>query len=245
MRQIVLDTETTGLEWEKGHRIIEVACIELVNRKFTGKRYHQYINPERDIEEGALAVHGITSAFLQDKPVFGAIAKELMDFIGDAELIIHNAPFDAGFINYELSLAKQGFKPLEKVCRITDTLLLARQLHVGQRNSLDALCKRYGIDNSQRELHGALLDAHLLAQVYLSMTGGQGSLFGDAEEITQVEEEDKVILSSSETAQKRNLVVLRANSDELALHHEKLLQIQKKAVCLWSVSSVETAEKSQ
>jgi DNA polymerase-3 subunit epsilon len=181
MRQVILDTETTGLTTEHGHRIIEIGCVELVNRKLTGKHYHQYINPQRDIDEGAMAVHGISNDFLQNKPYFGDITKEFMDFIIDAELIIHNAPFDVGFINYELKLLKNSWKPLTDYCRIIDTLAMARQLHVGQRNSLDALCKRYSIDNSQRELHGALLDANLLARVYLAMTGGQATLFAEAE----------------------------------------------------------------
>ena len=228
MRQIVLDTETTGLEWEKGHRIIEVACIELINRKFTGKKYQQYINPERPIDDAALAVHGISNSFLDNKPLFSSIANDLMAFIQDAELIIHNAPFDIGFLNYEFSLLQQNWKPIEKYCRIIDTLTLARQLHVGQRNSLDALCKRYAIDNSQRELHGALLDTHLLAQVYLAMTGGQGSLFGEAQQPIKTEAQEKVITSSTPLNQARNLVVLKASSEELALHDKKIQQLQQK-----------------
>src|SRR5688572_27459859 len=169
MRQIILDTETTGLRVEEGHRIIEVACVEMINRKLTGKHFHYYLNPEREVEVGALAVHGITNSFLQDKPFFKDILKELMGFILNTELIIHNAPFDLSFLNQELLLAQEEWKNITHHCRIIDTLPMARQLHVGQRNSLDALCKRYGVDNSKREWHGALLDAHLLAQVYLAM----------------------------------------------------------------------------
>ncbi len=220
MRQVILDTETTGLSTKDNHRIIEIGCIELVNRKFTGKRYHQYINPQRPVDEGALAVHGLSNQFLDDKPLFNDIVEDLMVFIEGAELIIHNAPFDVGFINYELSLAKKKWQSVTDYCRVIDTLMLARQLHVGQRNNLDALCKRYKIDNSTRDLHGALLDSHLLAQVYLAMTGGQGSLF-DELQLTQAEE--RVIQSSVVvTTKTRNLVILKATSDELTLHERKL-----------------------
>ena len=234
MRQVILDTETTGLSVEAGHRIIEIGCVELVNRKFTGRRYHQYVNPGRDSEEGALAVHGITRQFLEDKPFFASIAHELIAFIQGAELIIHNAPFDVGFINHELKLTKQNMGVLSDYCSITDTLLLARQLHMGQRNSLDALCKRYGIDNSQRELHGALLDAHLLAQVYLAMTGGQGSLFDDTSfqpAVTKKEkiEETKIIFQEG----RRKLNIIKATADELTLHEEQCKKMAEKGKCLW------------
>ncbi|HSW69823.1 MAG TPA: DNA polymerase III subunit epsilon [Gammaproteobacteria bacterium] len=231
MRQIVLDTETTGLSIEEGHRIVEIGCIELMNRKFSGKRFHQYINPEREIDEGALNVHGITQDFLQTKPRFAEIADEFMEFISGAELIIHNAPFDTGFINYELGLTRKKWKPLTDYCRTIDTLLMARQLHVGQRNSLDALCKRYNVDNSQRDLHGALMDAHLLAQVYLAMTGGQGSLFGDTKlgETRPEEAIEMKILS----AQAKNLIVLAATDDEMAVHEEKLQKMRENGKCLW------------
>lgn len=234
MRQIVLDTETTGLETKDGHRIIEIACIELINRKFTGKRYHQYLNPERTIEEGALAIHGITNTFLENKPKFADIANELMDFIHDAELIIHNAPFDVGFINYELSLTPQKWKPLARYCKIIDTLVIARQLHVGQRNSLDALCKRYSVDNSQRDLHGALLDANLLAQVYLAMTGGQGSLFGEAEQPVKKEIQDNIVSSDTKSSTPKNLVVIKASEEELKLHQTKCEKMAEKGKCLWN-----------
>jgi DNA polymerase III subunit epsilon len=177
MRQIVLDTETTGLSPKEGHRIIEIGCLEMVNRRLTGNNLHLYINPERHIEKGAAQVHGITESFLQDKPVFKDIVKELMDFLKAAELIIHNAPFDVGFLNHELKLIKKSHHPITHYCGVVDSLVIARRKHPGQQNSLDALCRRYHVDNSNRELHGALLDAELLAQVYLLMTGGQSQLF--------------------------------------------------------------------
>lgn len=231
MRQIVLDTETTGLKTADGHRIIEIGCIELVNRKFTGKRYHQFVNPEREIEEGALAVHGITNESLKDKPLFLDIAKEFIDFIEGAELIIHNAPFDTEFINYELSLTKQNWKKLNTYCRITDSLVIARQLHVGQRNSLDALCKRYLIDNSQREFHGALLDAHLLAQVYLAMTGGQGSLFDEEQNRDTVISENPDIKMMNIIP--KELLVLQASNEEITVHEKYLQQMKTQGKCLW------------
>jgi DNA polymerase-3 subunit epsilon len=231
MRQIILDTETTGLSTSDGHRIIEIGCIELVNRKFTGKRYHQYINPEREVEAGALEVHGITNEFLQGKPVFIQIVKEFMDFINGAELIIHNAPFDVGFINYELILAKQSWKPVTHYCQIIDSLVIARQLHIGQRNSLDALCKRYAVDSSQREFHGALLDAHLLAQVYLAMTGGQSSFFDESQ---ASDSNEQVNVASEQVAFiPRELMVLSANEDELTSHQAKLNKMAEKGKCLW------------
>lgn len=232
MRQVILDTETTGLQTELGHRIIEVGCVELFNRKFTGKTFHYYFNPEREVEEGALAVHGITNEFLKDKPLFKAIAPQLIEFISGAEIIIHNAPFDTAFINHELNLTNQNWKTLQEYCRIFDTLVLARQMHAGQRNSLDALCKRYSVDNSNRDLHGALLDAHLLAQVYLAMTGGQGSLF----EVTPSEEKKSFTKVITEETQKvlRNLPVLMANSDELVEHEKWLQKMKEKGNCIWS-----------
>ena len=173
MRQVVLDTETTGLEVCQGHRIIEIGCVEIVDRKLTGRHYHQYIKPERAIDQGALEVHGITEEFLADKPVFSRVADEFMDFIRGAELIIHNAPFDVGFIDAELKLIDADARLVASECKITDSLQLARAKHPGQRNNLDALCQRYAVDNSNRTLHGALLDAEILADVYLPMTGGQ------------------------------------------------------------------------
>jgi len=176
MRQIILDTETTGLEPEQGHRIIEIGCIEIVNRRFTDRTYHQYVNPEREIDEGAVDVHGLTTEFLSDKPVFADVAGEFLAFVEGAELVIHNAPFDVGFINAELARLDAGHGGIENYCKVLDSLEMARRAHPGQRNSLDALCKRYEVDNSRRELHGALLDAQLLAEVYLIMTGGQADL---------------------------------------------------------------------
>jgi DNA polymerase-3 subunit epsilon len=173
MRQIVLDTETTGLEVSQGHRIIEIGCVELVNRRLTGNHYHQYINPEREIDQGAIEVHGITNEFLDDKPVFARIAADFIEFIAGAELIIHNAPFDLGFLDAELQRMPQAQAAIKDLCTVIDTLVMARAKHPGQRNNLDALCQRYHVDNSQRDLHGALLDAEILADVYLAMTGGQ------------------------------------------------------------------------
>jgi DNA polymerase-3 subunit epsilon len=181
MRQIVLDTETTGLEVSLGHRIIEIGCVELVNRRVTGNNWHYYFNPERAVDSGAFDVHGISSEFLQDKPRFAELADDFHNYVTGAELVIHNAPFDVGFLNQELALLESVQVPLEQSCAILDTLLLARQKHPGQKNNLDALCKRYGIDNSHRSLHGALLDARILADVYLTMTGGQTSFGLDAE----------------------------------------------------------------
>ena len=176
MRQIVLDTETTGLEVSQGHRIIEIGCVELVNRKLTGNHYHQYINPHREIDQGAIEVHGITSEFLADKPGFEAVAAAFIEFVQGAELVIHNAPFDVGFLDGELQRLPTSEDTLESRCTVIDTLVMARAKHPGQRNSLDALCQRYEVDNSQRDLHGALLDAEILADVYLAMTGGQTAL---------------------------------------------------------------------
>ena len=181
MRQIVLDTETTGLEVSQGHRIIEIGCVELVNRRVSGNHWHFYFNPEREVDSGAFEVHGISNEFLQDKPRFSEMADAFLEFVRGAELVIHNAAFDVGFLDHELSRLDQPAAPLQEVCSILDTLLLARQKHPGQKNNLDALCKRYGIDNSHRSLHGALLDARILADVYLAMTGGQASLGLDIE----------------------------------------------------------------
>ncbi|HEY9018971.1 DNA polymerase III subunit epsilon [Thiomicrospira sp.] len=177
MRQIILDTETTGIDPKQGHRIIEIGCVELLDRKLTHQHYHQYIQPEREVEEEAIGVHGITNEFLTDKPKFAEVVEAFMQFVQGAELVIHNAPFDVCFINHELSLLKDNpWGKIEDHCKITDTLKMARQTYPGQRNSLDALCKRLGVDNSGRELHGALLDSEILADVYLMMTGGQVSL---------------------------------------------------------------------
>ncbi len=179
-RQILLDTETTGLEPEQGHRIIEIGCVEMIDRRLTGNNFHQYLQPDREIDSAAVEVHGITNEFLADKPRFGDIVHDFVDYVRGSELIIHNAPFDVGFLNHELRRLDRNADLLENRCLVTDTLVLAKKKHPGQRNSLDALCKRYGIDNSHRELHGALLDAEILADVYLVMTGGQTALSLDS-----------------------------------------------------------------
>jgi DNA polymerase III subunit epsilon len=231
-RQIILDTETTGLRPEEGHRIIEIGCVELINRKLTGSTFHSYLNPNRMIDAGATSVHGITSDFLLDKPTFKDIASDFMQFISDAELIIHNAPFDVSFINNELLLLNTIWKSLTDHCAVLDTLQLARKLHIGQRNSLDALCKRYGIDNSKRDLHGALLDAHLLGQVYLAMTGGQGSFF-DAVSETQQTSGQRLTKAAKTVPKNYNLIVLQANEHEIAEHETYLDKMRQKGRCLW------------
>ncbi len=233
MRQIVLDTETTGLEPKQGHRIIEIGCVELLNRKLTGNVYHQYIQPEREIDAGAMEVHGITNEFLKDKPRFKDILNDFLTFIKDAELIIHNAPFDVGFINHEFKLADTGTGLVRDYCQVMDTLQLARQMHPGQRNSLDALCKRYDIDNSQREKHGALLDAEILADVYLTMTGGQVCLsLGGMQERKQGRFEEQVHRLETNRSP---LKIVRATSEELD-NHARFLKIISDASdgnCIW------------
>lgn len=234
MRQIVLDTETTGLEPSQGHRIIEIGCVELVNRKLTGRHYHQYIKPERDIDEGAMEVHGITNEYLADKPVFKDIADEFMAFVDGAELVIHNAPFDVGFLNHEFNLLGLGATIINERCKILDTLALARNKHPGQKNNLDALCKRYGADNSARDLHGALLDAEILADVYLLMTGGQTNLaLGGAGSSDGMDDGGEELVRVS--ADRKPLPIIRASAEELALHEKKLAEIDKTSggECLW------------
>lgn len=233
-RQIILDTETTGLRIEDGHRILEIGCLEMIGRKLTGKHFHQYINPGRVVEAGALAVHGISNDFLANKPVFDDVVKEFMEFISGAELIIHNAPFDISFLNNELSLVRQDWRLITDYCPVIDTLPIARQLHPGQRNSLDALCKRYSVDNSKRELHGALLDAHLLAQVYLIMTGGQGSFFDVLSE-NQANHTNPLNTTLNRPRVKPcQLTVLYADSEELQHHHDYLALLKNKGKCLWN-----------
>lgn len=233
-RQIVLDTETTGLEPKLGHRIIEIGCVELVNRQLTGRNFHYYLNPQRKIEAEAIKVHGITNDFLADKPLFPYIVAEFIDFIKDAELIIHNAAFDIGFLDHELRLMGNKWGCIADYCTVFDTLMTARQLYPGQRNNLDALCKRYNIDNSRRELHGALLDAEILATVYLAMTGGQVNLFDEAiimESSNEVNIHTKIVQSSS----KLPLITMQATSEERAAHLAYLELIKKNAdgKCLW------------
>ena len=228
MRQIVLDTETTGLNPRTGDRVIEVGCVELVNRMLTGNNFHRYINPERDSEEGALAVHGLTTEFLRDKPKFAEIANELRDYIQGAEVIIHNAPFDLGFLNHEFKLL--GLPTFTEHCSgVIDTLVNAKEMHPGKRNSLDALCDRYGVSNAHRKLHGALLDAELLADVYLSMTRGQNSLSMDLEEEGGGEGAGLVAVALAE------IIVLAASADEAAEHESVLGGLDKavKGSCLW------------
>lgn len=235
MRQIVLDTETTGLNPRSGDRIIEVGCVEIVNRQLTGNNFHTYINPERDSEEGALAVHGLTTEFLSDKPKFAEIAAELRDYVRDAEIIIHNAPFDLAFLDAEFH--RLGFPRFaDHVEKITDTLVQAKEMHPGKRNSLDALCDRYGISNAHRALHGALLDAELLAEVYLAMTRGQNSLTMDLGDENEGASGDMVL----EAVPLAEVIVLRASEEE-AREHEALLDGLDKAVkgaCVWRAEPV-------
>ncbi|WP_196137428.1 DNA polymerase III subunit epsilon [Aliikangiella sp. G2MR2-5] len=226
MRQVVLDTETTGLEPTRGHRIIEIGCVELVNRRLTGNHFHVYINPGREIDDGAIEVHGITNEFLADKPFFEDIAEEFMQYVKGAELVIHNAPFDVGFLNHELGLLNNSLGKLEEHCTVLDTLVLARQMHPGQKNSLDALCKRYGIDNSHRELHGALLDSEILADVYLQMTGGQTDLsLIQKQDYYSAPKDDGGIRRLSKNRQA--FKVLTASSEEEAAHREFLEKMKK------------------
>jgi len=233
MRQIVLDTETTGLSVKDGHKIIEIAAVELINRKLTGKHFHQYIRPLRPIDPGAQAVHGITEAFLADKPLFHEIIMPLLSFIKDAELIIHNAPFDVSFLDYEFQQAGSQFQPITAYCSILDTLQLARKKHPGQQNSLDALCKRYEVDNSNRQLHGALVDTHLLAEVYLAMTGGQTSLFGDVATDT-VTVANVAIENIVENAKPTKIRIIPATADELVAHQLRLQKLKEAhGLCLW------------
>ena len=239
MRQIVLDTETTGLEPELGHRIIEIGCVEIVNRRHTGRTFHHYLNPDRDIDKGAQEVHGITLEQLQGKPRFADVADELMTFISGAELVIHNAAFDVAFLDAELrrlgaSVAGFAGRLINAECRVLDSLALARQMHPGQRNNLDALCKRYSIDNSHRELHGALLDARILADVYLAMTGGQVGLALGVESAAAMQAAGQVRALVRPAVP---LIVVSASSEELKLHDAMLAIIGKasKGKCLWQV----------
>jgi DNA polymerase III subunit epsilon len=228
-RIVVLDTETTGLSTREGHRIIEIGCVELINRRLTGKRFHAYLNPERKIDDGAIAVHGISNEFLDDKPLFKQISAEFIAFIKNAELVIHNAPFDVGFINNEFSRLDNHTETIADFCLVFDTLVYARKKHPGQRNSLDALCKRYGIDNSHRELHGALLDAEILAEVFLLMTGGQSSLIDDAP--AKVKPVVASLNTPRSTANRPALSVVRCNEEELSAHQISLDTIES---CLWN-----------
>jgi DNA polymerase-3 subunit epsilon len=231
-RQIILDTETTGLEVEQGHRLIEVGCVELKNRRPTGNNFHRYVNPQRAIDYGAQQVHGLSSEFLADKPLFAAIARELWAYLEGAELVIHNASFDTGFLNREFAIA--GFtQKLDEVCTITDTVSMARRMHPGQKVNLDALCKRYSVDNSHRDLHGALLDARLLADVYLAMTGGQSRLTLDASAAGASARSSRLdeLLPPRQTA----LLVVGVAEEERTTHLARLEAIRKKSgKLLWS-----------
>ena len=232
-RIVVLDTETTGLNPQEGHRIIEIGCVELVKRRLTGKRFHTYINPDRLIDDGAIAVHGITNEFLDDKPHFEQIVDDFIAFIRGAELVIHNAPFDVGFINHEFLRLKDNPKTVADFSKVFDTLAYARKKHPGQRNSLDALCKRYGIDNSHRDLHGALLDAQILADVFLLMTGGQSSLLDEGQPGVERSDVNREIKRVS--ADRPPLTVIRCSDEELAAHQQRLEAIEKAGGgCLWN-----------
>jgi DNA polymerase-3 subunit epsilon len=238
MRQIVLDTETTGLEPGAGHRIIEIGCVELVNRRPTANRFHRYINPEREVDRGALEVHGIENDFLATQPKFADVAPEFLEFVQGAELVIHNADFDIEFLNHELKRLPSMPREIRECCGVLDTLALARRMHPGQRNSLDALAKRYGVDNSKRELHGALLDAQILADIYLAMTGGQVSLSLESEGVREAE------IGAVEIKLDRRgleLVVVTATAEELRAHEAMLGVMAKKAPPIWRQLELEMA----
>ena len=240
MRQIVLDTETTGLNPRMGDRVIEIGCVELIDRRLTGNNFHQYINPERDSEEGALAVHGLTTEFLSDKPKFAAIARDFCDYIRGAEVIIHNAPFDVGFLDAEFARLDLP-RMVEQVAEITDTLVQAKETHPGKRNSLDALCDRYGISNAHRTLHGALLDAELLADVYLAMSRGQNSLAMDLGDDSSEQEGGALPLLPL-----ADILVLAASAEELAEHDALLDKLDKdvKGSCIWRKEAQKPAENA-
>jgi len=235
LRQIVLDTETTGLEVGQGHRIIEIGGVEIVDRRLTGRHFHKYVDPERAIDDGAFEVHGISSEFLADKPRFADIAEEFLSFVRGAELIIHNAPFDVAFLDAELArLASGSAARIADVCRVTDSLALARYKHPGQKNSLDALCRRYQVDNSARDLHGALLDAEILADVYLAMTGGQTQLFGAASDGREQDGGQERVVHATLSSDRPPLLVVRASDDECAAHEAMLdLLDQRSGGSLW------------
>lgn len=231
-RQIVLDTETTGLEAQKGHRVVEIGAVEMIDRKPTGRHFHKYINPDRDIDDGAFEVHGLSSEFLSDKPRFEDIAQEFLAFVSGAELVIHNAGFDVGFLNYELAMLEAVPDGIESVCLVTDSLSLARSKHPGQKNNLDALCRRYGVDNSARTLHGALLDAEILADVYLAMTGGQTALFGSEDAVGAGVDRDQAVASFD--GQRPRLKVILATDEEIQAHEAVLDFLeQKSGDCVW------------
>ena len=221
-RYLVLDTETTGLEPRQGHKIIEIGCVELIERDLTGNNYQQFLNPEREIDEGALEVHGISLSTLEDKPTFAQVADDFLAYIRDATLVIHNAAFDVGFLNHELGLLERGLGSIADYCEVIDTLLMARELHPGQRNSLDALCQRYFISNEHRTLHGALLDSEILAEVYLAMTGGQLNLLGEQD---LAEKTDQAVAQARVFDPDRALTkIIPASAEEIA-EHDKWMQL--------------------
>ena len=229
VRQIVLDTETTGLSPEQGHRVIEIGCVEMINRRLTGNNYHQYIQPDRESDEGALQVHGITTEFLKDKPRFTDIIEDFLEYLKGAELIIHNAPFDVGFLNHEFGLAGEKYGDVSSHCEVIDTLMMARKMRPGQKNNLDALCKHYEVNNAHRELHGALLDAEILSEVYLRMTGGQVHLLLDEEEANT--SAGSVSVSKRMSTERKPLSVIVATEKEQEAHAEILKTMGSR--CLW------------
>lgn len=234
MRQIVLDTETTGLDPEQGHRIIEIGCVEVADRELTGRHYHVYINPEREVEDSAIEIHGITNEFLADKPKFRDVADEFLAFIRGAELIIHNAPFDVGFMDHEFGMLTGDYPRTHDLCDVRDSLVMARNKHPGQKNNLDVLCRRYSVDNSNRELHGALLDAEILALVYLAMTGGQTALsLGESEEgeaaATEIRRLDPA---------RSPLPVPQADDEEAGAHQAFLDSMAEKTTVLWNEQGI-------
>lgn len=254
-RQIILDTETTGLRWKDDHRIIEIGCVELIDRKPSGNFFHHYFQPEREIDAGAQQVHGISAEFLADKPLIAELLDEFVDFIRDSEVIIHNASFDVGFLNYELQRAKKDYQTVENYCQITDSLQLARDKHRGRRNSLDALCQRYEVDASNRSLHGALLDARLLAEVYLKMTSGQQQLFTEAE--TESTDPNPQATANPDTTQNKtnkiahtadnilDLPVIYANTQELKTHAAYLVMMNKNTTALWPEQADQSTQQSE
>ncbi len=243
MRQIVLDTETTGLSTAQGHRIIEIGCVELVNRRLTGREYHRFLNPDRDIDEGAERVHGISLADLENQPRFHEIVDELLEFLSGAELVIHNAEFDVGFIEHELELMKHPSPKITDHASVLDTLTLARELHPGQRNSLDALCKRYEVDASKRDVHGALIDSELLARVYLAMTGGQTALLLDDSEdagaAQDVHADGEGAALDGNAGEGLSLVVVEANENESRAHEQLLERMRTGGNCVWDKVSAD------
>ena len=238
MRQVVLDTETTGLDPSKGHRIIEIGCVELIDRKRTGNELHQYLQPDRKIDAGAIEVHGITNEFLQDKPKFEDIVDDFLAYIKDSQLIIHNAPFDVGFINNELLLTGRDLGETKQYCEVVDSLVMARRMRPGQKNSLDALCRHFNIDNSQRDFHGALLDAELLAEVYLALTGGQSALFQESDS-GQRSRAEKIIRKLD--SKRPLLPIIQATAEERRLHEAWLDELDSKSdgKCVWRMDHSE------